>query len=64
MLNMQKQIMKVHLNIYTVCLLATAKPVAGKITLRYTLNICISFTGKENSIGIQKGAAFLPQKQT
>ena len=26
--------------------------------------IYISFVGKDNSIGQQKGAAFLPQKQT
>lgn len=57
--------MKIHLKIYMVCLLATtAKKIAGKTTFKYILNVCISFTGKDNAIGIQKGAAFLPEKQT
>lgn len=51
-------------NIYGMSLRQLQTIISDKTTFKYILNLDISFAGKDNAIGIQKGAAFLPEKQT
>ncbi len=56
--------MKTLLKMYTVCILAsTIKKILVKVKTD-VVDIYVSFIGKGNSVGLQKGAAFLPEKQT